>query len=126
MADYTPVYTNGLKPNTKTASAAIAGGQLLEVTGSGTVGPAGAASLKCIGVAGNDAINGGKVTVWPLAAEHETTTPAGVTAGDSLAVAAAGTVNTVVPATGAAAATLIGVALTTAGAAAKCRWTGKQ
>jgi hypothetical protein len=39
-------------------------GNLLEVTGDRTVGPAGAASTKVIGVAANDAASGAPVRVW--------------------------------------------------------------
>ena len=124
MADYTPVFTGDSLPFTSTASATITGGQLLAVTGTGTVGPAGAASGAVVGVAAHDAANGAQITVWHLpGVVHETTTPTGVTAGNALASAAAGTVDPGTLATLAAAGTLIGVALTTATAGNKCQWT---
>jgi hypothetical protein len=120
------VYRNGSNPFTVTASATIVGGQLVDVTGSGTVGPSGAGSTVCVGVAAHDCASGARITVWPLAGVvHETTTPAGVTAAASLATAAAGTVNSGTVGTLAAAGSLIGTALTTAGAAAKTRWVGR-
>lgn len=126
MADYAPVYNNGSDPFTATASATIVGGQLLDITGSGTVGPSGAGSVVFCGVAAHDCASGARITVWPLPGlVHETTTPAGVTAGASLATAAAGTVNSGTVGTLAAAGSLIGTALTTAGAAAKTRWVGR-
>lgn len=124
MADYTPVFTGDSLPFTTTASAAITGGQLVIVTGTGTVGPATAGSGLVVGVAAFDAANGQQVSVWPLpGVVHETVTPTGCTAGNALATAAAGTVDPGTLATLAAAGTLIGVALTTATAGNKCQWT---
>ena len=119
MADYTPVYSPGTTVPF-TASAAITGGQLVEVTGVETVGPAGAASLKAIGVAAFDAASGARVTVVIGKVVQEAVTTGTVTAGDQIIPAAAGTVSTL-----AAAATdtatdinnaraVIGVAITTA------------
>lgn len=129
MADYSPVYAGGVKPFTKTASATITGGQIVETTTTGAVGPAGAASLKCVGVAAHDAASGARVTVWPLAnVEHEivVVTAATVTVGDGVIAGTAGTVNTVAVATGAAAGTLIGRATTTATAPNKVRFVGSS
>ena len=128
MADYTPVYTNGNQPFTKTASAAITGGQVLITTGVSTVGPAAAAATACVGVAAHDAASGARVTVWPLAnVEHEITVVAAatVTAADGVITGAAGTVNTATVATAAAAGTLIGTATTTATAPNKVRFVGR-
>ena len=126
MADYTPVFTGGSRPFTSTTSATVTGGQVLVVSGTGTVGPAGAGSGLCVGVAAHDAASGAQVTVWPLpGVVHETTTPTGVTAGNALASAAAGTVDPGTLATLAAAGTLIGLALTTATAGNKCQWTAR-
>ena len=124
MADYTPVFTGGSRPWTATTSATVTGGQVLVVSGTGTVGPAGGASGLVCGVAAHDAGSGAQVTVWPLPGViHETTTPTGVTAGNALVSAAAGTVDPGTLGTLAAAGTLIGVALTTATAGNKCQWT---
>jgi hypothetical protein len=125
MADYTPPFQPGAAV-TRTASTTITGGQVIEVTGNGTVGTAGADSTKVIGVAAHDAASGARVTVHGLVGQvHEVVATAGVTAGDGLATGAAGTVKTVVIATAAAAGTLIGVAETTAGAGLKTRFTGR-
>ncbi|MFC3504817.1 capsid cement protein [Micromonospora krabiensis] len=128
MADYTPVYTNGNKPMTKTASAAITGGQIVAASGVSTVAPAGAASTAVVGVAAHDAANGARVTVWPLTnVEHEVTVVAAgtVTAGDGVVTGASGTAATAAVATAAAAGTLIGTATTTATAPNKVRFIGR-
>jgi hypothetical protein len=128
VADYTPVYAAGSLPLTKTASAAVTGGQVVETTTTGSVGPAGAGSVKSIGVAAHDAAIGARVTVWPLAAvEHEVTVVAAgtVTVGDGVITGAAGTVNTSGVGVAAAAGTLIGIATTTATAPNKVRFVGR-
>ena len=126
MADYSPVTTGGTKPFTSQASATITGGQLVAVSGAGTVGPAGADSGAVVGVAAHDAASGAKVSVWPLIGPiHETTTSAGVTAGNALASEAAGGIKSGTLATLAAAGTLLGTAHTTATAGNKARWTAR-
>jgi hypothetical protein len=126
VADYTPVYVSGNNPLTLTASAAITGGQILENTGTSTVGPAGAASTKVTGVAAHDAASGARVTVWPLAnVIHEITSTGTIAAGDGIAAGAAGVAATVVVGTGAAAGTLIGIAQTGATGGAKVRFVGR-
>jgi hypothetical protein len=128
VADYTPVYTSGILPFTKTASAAITGGQVVETTTTGAVGPAAAGSLKCVGVAANDTASGARVTVWPLAnVEHEIVVVAAatVTVGDAVIAGTAGTVNTAAVAVASAAGTLIGMASTTATAPNKVRFVGR-
>lgn len=125
MADYTPVYVSKTNPLTKTASATITGGQLVEITTASAVGPAGAASTKVIGVAAHDAASGARVTVWPLNnVEHEITSTGTIAVGDGIASGAAGVAATVVVATGAAAGTLIGRATTAATGGAKVRFVG--
>jgi hypothetical protein len=84
---------------------------VLEVSGSGTVGPAGAASAKVVGNAAFDAASGARVTIWANKPVHEATASGSITAGDSLVTAAAGQVATGAAATPSA---FIGVALTTA------------
>lgn len=128
MPDYSPVYVNGNRPFTKTASAAITGGQVVETTTASNVGPAAAGSLKSVGVAAHDAASGARVTVWPLAnVEHEIVVVAAatVTVGDGVIAGTAGTVNTAAVATAAAAGTLIGIASTTATAPNKVRFVGR-
>jgi hypothetical protein len=128
VADYSPVYQSGQLPLTKTASAAITGGTVVETTTTGSVGPAGAGSLKSIGVAAHDAASGARVTVWPLAAlEHEVAVVAAgtVTVGDGVITAAGGLVNTSAVGVAAAAGTLIGIATTTATAPNRVRFVGR-
>jgi hypothetical protein len=93
VAEYTPVFTNGTAPWTLQASGTIVGGRLVEVTGNGTVAHAGAASLKVLGVAAQDATSGTKVQVWPLAGlTHKVLGTGAIAAGDNLAAGAAGVV----------------------------------
>lgn len=126
MGDYLP-YIQGVRPfSGVTASAAITGGQLVEVTGVNTIGPAGAASVKVIGVAAHDAAIGAGVTVHPISGNtHETTSTAGSVAGDRITAAAAGAVASTAAATAAAAGTDLGVAVNTATAGNKVRWAGR-
>ncbi|MFB4275736.1 capsid cement protein [Nonomuraea sp. MTCD27] len=126
MADYAPVYYGGTEPFSMTASATIVGGQVLFASGVGTVAPTAGANGAIVGVAAHDATSGQRVTVWPVTGVmHETTTPAGVTAGAALASAAAGGVDSGTLATLAAAGTLIGTATSTATGGNKCRWIGR-
>jgi hypothetical protein len=126
MADYSPVYANGVAPYTATTSAAVVGATLLEASTTGAVATAGALSLKCVGVAAHDAPSGGRVTVWPLSGVvHEIVHTAGGTVGDTIVAAASGLLGSATPATAAAAGYDLGIALTTAGAAAKLRFIGK-
>lgn len=123
MAEYTPVFATGGAPITLQASATVTGGRLVENTGNGTVGPAGAASTKVIGVAAFDAASGAKVDVWPLpGVVHETTASGAVAAGDGLAAGAAGVVSTIGAGTFQQ---LIGVALAAAADTATCRYIGR-
>lgn len=121
MSDYAPAFLPG-QVYTSQASAAITGGTIVEVSGSGTVAPAAAGSTKVVGVAATDAATGAKVPVILDKVIHDSISSGGSTAGDSLATAATGKVATVVAATGAAAGTRIGVALTTAADTAVIRW----
>lgn len=114
MPNYVPLY----KPGSSlpyTASAAITGGQLLEVTGSGTVGPAVAASVKVVGVAAFDAASGARVTIHTGGVQRVAAAAGGVTAGDIIAAGAAGTV---APIGAGVFGTKLGIALTTAAAGA--------
>lgn len=132
MGDYTPVYQPGAT-RTYTASAAVTGGQVVEITGAGTVGPSAAGSAKVVGVAAHDAGIGARVTVHGLAGqEHEVTASGAITAGDLVEAAAAGQVR-VQAAAGAAYVqaeanahrALLGVATTTAANGAKVRFVGR-
>lgn len=109
MADYLPIFKPGQAVTLK-ASATITGGQVVEVTGNGTVGPAGANSTKVVGVAGFDAATNDYVTVYSGGVQHCTASGT-VTAGDLVAAAASGQVATnAAPAAG----VQIGIALSTA------------
>lgn len=128
MADYSPIYLPGHE-YTSTTSAAVTGGQLLMVSGSGTVAPASASSGKCVGVAGFDAASGALVTVFGRGPVHESTASGAITAGDQVVTGAAGTVATLAAASGTpdaaavnAARAVIGIALTTAADTAKVQW----
>lgn len=114
MGDFTPIHKPG-HAVTFTASAAVTGGQLVEVTGDMTVGPAGAGSAKVIGQAGHDTPAGERVTVHtPGRTVSEATASGTIAAGDRLAAAADGKV----AAEGAEAdpAQFVGIALTGAAA----------
>lgn len=91
MSDFTPAFKPGAAV-TFTASAAVTGGQLVEVTGDMTVGPAGADSTKVVGQPGHDAAAGETVTVHLPGKTVTSLTAAGdVTAGDHVKAGAAGT-----------------------------------
>lgn len=112
MAEYQPLHRPGtLIP--RTASATITGGQLVEVTTTGSVGPAGAASLKVVGVATSDAVSGDRITISAGGVQKIIAAAGGVTAGDIVSAGAAGTV---APIGAGAFGTKIGIALTTAAA----------
>jgi hypothetical protein len=121
MGDYTPVIEAG-DQFTQTASATITGGQILENTGDGTVGPAGAASVKVVGVAAHDAASGTPVSVYGLFTVHETVAgTGGLTAGQNVQAGAAGTIVT----TAAAVLASFGVCIKGATATNKARWIGR-
>lgn len=126
MPDYMPVLQTTQPISGVSASATITGGQLLESTGVNTVGPAGADSVKVVGVAASDYATGTDVTYHPISGNvHETTSPGGSAAGDRMVAAASGNIKTVAAATAAAAGTDLGVALNTATAGNKVRWLGR-
>ena len=123
MAEYTPIHTTGTIPWTLQASVPVVGGRLVESTGTRTVGPAGAASVKVLGVAAYDAAAGAKVAVWPLAGcTHKVTATGAIAAGDNLAAAANGTVAPIAAGTFGQ---LVGVADGPAADTAICRFVGR-
>jgi hypothetical protein len=82
MADYSPIFTGGGQPFTQTTSAAVTGGQLLKVSGDGTVAPSTAITDETVGLAAHDAASGTRVTVLGLQGYvHELVASAAVTAG---------------------------------------------
>ncbi|QJU52937.1 DUF2190 family protein [Herbiconiux sp. KACC 21604] len=90
MADYTPLHEPG-KAFTRQASAAITGGQLVVVSGSGTVAPASAATHSWLGVAAFDAGNGDLVTIYDEGVQRLTASGA-ITAGALVEAATGGKV----------------------------------
>lgn len=106
MAEYLPKFIPG-QAITLTASTKIEGGQLLEVTGAGTVGVAGADSAKVVGVAGFNTSSGDRLTIYRggvqrLVAAGAITAGAAVYAADNGQIQASGN-------------NKIGIALSTAG-----------
>lgn len=97
---------------TFTASASIANGQLVEVTGPRTAGPASADSTTWLGVASNDAAAGELFAVL-LGGVQRIKVSAGVTAGEQVTTTALGTVG---PAAAPAPAEVVGLAISTASA----------
>ena len=91
MTEYLPKFKPG-QTVTFTATAAITGGQLVEVSGDRSVAPAGAASTKVVGVAGHDAKSGDLVTVHMGGVQHIASTAAAITAGAAVQAAADGKV----------------------------------
>jgi hypothetical protein len=131
MGDYAPVTDKRLN-YTMLTSGAVTGGNLLVVTGSGTVAKAStAASISYVGVAAHDAPSGGRVTVWTRGCVHESIADGAIAAGAE--VTTSGTANRDVAALAAAGAAyvqaeanasraVIGIALTTGVDNAKFRW----
>lgn len=119
MGDYVPLFEEG-DEITVTISAAVTGGQLLKVSGSDTVAPAGAGD-KAVGTAAFDAANvGDKVTMYGRGRVDILTASGGITAGDNVVPGAAGTaaslaaVTTPTPADVTNTRAIYGIALTTA------------
>lgn len=109
MADYLPLFKPG-QAVTRQASAAITGGQVVMVSGDGTVAPATADTTAWLGVAAFDAASGDDVNVFSGGVQRPTASGA-ITAGALVECAAAGEVATAAtPAVG----TVVGVALSTA------------
>lgn len=108
MSDYLPKFKPG-QAVTYTASANVTGGQVVEVTGDRTVGPAGAGSVKFVGVAAHDAKTGAPVTVFSGGVQRPLASGA-VDAGDNVVCAAGGKVVTANVAAG----TSVGIAVSTA------------
>lgn len=118
MADHTVIHPQG--PVSSTASATVTGGQLVEVTGNNTVGPAGAASLKVVGQALHDAASGSGLTIDADGPVREAVASGAIVAGDLLIAAAAGKV-----AAGTTANAVRGVALAAAADGATVRYMGR-
>lgn len=109
MAEYLPKFKPG-QTVTFTASADIAGGQLVEVSGPRSVAPAAAGSAKVVGVAGQDTKAGDPVTVHIGGVQHIASTAAAIVAGAAVEAADGGKI-------AAGSTTPIGIALTSVPAA---------
>jgi hypothetical protein len=118
MAEYLPLHDDG-DSITRQASATITGGQMVMVSGSGTVATATAGVSTWLGVAAADAVSGDNLTVFTSGVQRITASGT-VTAGDLVVTAASGQVATVAavstPTAGDVTSTrgLVGLALTTA------------
>jgi hypothetical protein len=118
MGDYLPKYKPGADI-TSTTSGAVTGGQLLAVSGDGTVATCGAGSTAWLGVAAFDAASGARVAIH-CGGVQRLTASGGITAGDQVISAAAGKVSSLAAAAGNtagdinAARQVVGIALTTA------------
>jgi sulfate adenylyltransferase subunit 1 (EFTu-like GTPase family) len=130
VPDYSPVHLPGLAV-TLTASGPLAGGDPVEVAGSGTVQKVAAAgSLRYVGVAAADAATGAAVTVIIDRVVHEGAADGPVNAGDQLAASARAGCQVTQLASAAtataadvnAARAVVGVALTGAADGATVRW----
>ena len=111
MAAYLPKFA-GSEPFTKLASADIIGGRLVSASGANTVANSGADVATVIGVAGDDALNGAPVTVYPRpAGVHPLVASAAIAVGAKVMSAAGGKVATI-----GAGANPIGIALEAAAA----------
>lgn len=116
MGDYAPLYMPG-DVITGTASATITAGQVLVVSGNGTVGPAGADSNAVVGVAATGAASGALVTYHGRGQVHVSTASGGITAAARVNSAATGKVASATAGVG-----NIGIAMTTASDAASVTW----
>lgn len=93
MAEYLPLHDDG-DAITRSASAAITGGQLVSVSGSGTVAPSGAGDATWLGVAAFDAASGANITVLTGGVQRLVAGTGGITAGQFVHAGATGTVVT--------------------------------
>lgn len=110
MADYSALHRDG-ETITRTTSGAVTGGQLLIVSGSGTVAASSAATHSWLGVAAFNAASGALVTVLRGGVQRLTAS-GGITAGNTVEAAASGAVAAHTNGTGDV--NIVGVALTTA------------
>lgn len=90
MAEFLPIYKPG-QALTLTASASVVGGKLVAISGANTIATAGAASTAVVGVAGFDAAQNDKVTVY-CGGVVELLASGAVTAGSPVIAGASGTV----------------------------------
>jgi hypothetical protein len=120
MAEYLPITKPG-QAETAKLSGTVTGGQLIAVSGDGTVGVAGAASTAVVGVAGFDGVVNDNITYFSGGTQSLKASGA-ITAGSPVI---AGALGTVVASATPPAGQQIGVAKTTAADTAQVRvqWT---
>lgn len=111
MAEYLPLKSPG-QDFTMTASAAITGGQLVRVSGPGTIAPTSAASADWLGVAATDAAAAGVLLTVYTGGVQRLTASGSIAAGQNVEAAAAGTV--AAHTNGTNDANIVGIALTSA------------
>jgi predicted RecA/RadA family phage recombinase len=111
MAEYLPLHQPG-RSFTRQASATITAGQLVSVSGSGTVAPSAAVDVPWVGVAAFDAASGDNVTIFTGGVQRLVAGTGGVTAGQLVHAGASGTI--VAHSNGTSDYAVVGVALTTA------------
>lgn len=111
MADYLPLHSPG-QAFTRTTSGAVVAGNLLSVSGSGTVAQSAAADATVAGVAAFDAASGATVTVYAGGVQRLVAGTGGITAGQFVHAGATGTV--VTHTNGTTDYLIVGLALTTA------------
>jgi hypothetical protein len=92
MAEYLPIYKPGQALTLK-ASATVTAGQVVAISGAGTVAPAGAASTAVVGVAGQDAATNDNIVIYAGGVQNVLASGT-VAAGDPVIAGAAGTVAT--------------------------------
>lgn len=118
MGDYSPRFAPG-DAFTLQASGTITGGNMVAVSGSGTVAQAGANATNWVGVAAFDVASGDKLTIR-TGGVQKLVASGGVTAGDLVVCAATGKVSSLAAVTTPTAAdvtntrAIVGIALTTA------------
>ena len=110
MAEYTPRYMPGAA-QTWTTSASVSAGNLLVISGSGTVAASSTATESFIGVAGVDAASGAQVTVY-TGGIQKLIASGSITAGNTVEAAASGAV--AAHTNGTNDGRIVGVAVTTA------------
>lgn len=119
MAEYLPLFVPG-QAITRQASADLTAGQLLYVSGSGTVAATSGVTAAWLGVAGHDTKSGDTVSVFCGGVQRLVTDTGGVTAGDLVVAGAAGVVTklavvtTPTPTDVTNSRAVVGIALTTA------------
>lgn len=112
MAEYVPLYDTG-NAYTRTTSGAVSAGNLVSVSGTGTVAQSAANDATVAGIAGQDAAaTGATITVYSGGIQRLVAGTGGVTAGQFVHAGAAGTV--VTHTNGTTDYLIVGLALTTA------------